>query len=103
MKRLTARAIVTLQLLTLPLVCISAPPADTFVPGVHYYFSDFNPEQRPWEPGQSLNIEEVFKNYQYYEIVFVEGGDEIIVSQYVRGAKVGTEKYFRSPDGSLRK
>lgn len=97
------RTFILLQLLVWPFLGAAASPGGQFTPGVPYYFNDFNPEQRPWEPGQSLNIEEVFKNYQYYEVVFVEGGNEIIVSQYVRGEKVGTEKYFRLPDGSLRK
>jgi hypothetical protein len=87
----------------LPLVAGAATPADKFMPGTPYYFESFDPGLQPWEPGQPLNIEEVFKNYQYYEIVFDQRGDEITVSQYVRGVKTRTGKYSKLPDGSLGK
>lgn len=81
----------------------AASLADKFSPGTPYYFGSFDPVQRPWEPERNLNIEEVFKNYQYYEIMLDQGGKEITVSQYIRGNKVGSEKYLVLPDGSLRK
>ena len=93
---------VFLLLMFANLVC-AASFADKFTPGTLYYFNDFDPGQRPWEPGQFLNFEEVFKNYQYYEIVFNQDGSEITVSRYLRGSKEGSEKYFILPDKSLRK
>jgi len=77
--------------------------ADKFTPGTSYYFDHFDPGQRPWEPGQYLNIEEVFKNYQYYEIVFDQDGNGITVYRYLRGSKEGSEKYLVLPDKSLQK
>ena len=48
----------------------AASLAEKFQPGVPYYFENFDPAMKPWDPGQDLNIEEVFKNYVYYEIIF---------------------------------
>jgi hypothetical protein len=83
----------------------SAPsPADKFTPGVPYYFNDFNPGQQPWEPGQYLNIEEVYNNYQYYEIVFDQDGKGITVNRFLRGSKESSEKKcLVLSDKSLRK
>lgn len=94
------RAIALFCLLMLPFSAASA--ADQLVPGTPYYFDSFNPEQRPWAPGQHLNIEEVFKNYQYYEVVFDRDGDGVTVNHYIRGSRAGSEKYRVLPDGSLQ-
>ncbi len=90
-------------LLTLPFAASAASLVDKMAPGVSYYYEYFDPEQRPWKPGWNLNIEEVFKNYQYYEIVLDQNGKEITVSQYIRGSKAGSEKYLVLPDGVLQK
>ncbi|MBS4098460.1 MAG: hypothetical protein KGZ83_16685 [Sulfuricella sp.] len=74
-----------------------------FEPGTPYYFENFDPAQNPWEPGQDLNIEEVFKNYQYFEIVFSRDGKEITVSKFIQNRRNVTEKYLVLPDRSLRK
>lgn len=76
---------------------------DQLTPGMPHYFEHFDPTQKPWEPGQGLNIEEVFKNYQYYEIVLDQGGKEITVNHFIRNNKAGSEKYLLLPDRSLRK
>lgn len=68
-----------------------------------HYFEHFDPEKNPWQPGQSLNIEEVFKNYQYYEIHFLKQGTEIQVQRYINNQRDGTERYQVMPDGSLEK
>ena len=90
-------------LLALPPLAGAVSLADQLTPDTPYYFDNFDPGQRPWEPGQHLNFEEVFKNYQYYEIVFGRGNREITVNQYLRGSKAGSEIYRILPDGSLRK
>jgi len=77
--------------------------ADSYTPGASYYFDHFDPGQKPWEPGQYLNIEEVFKNYQYFEIVFDRDGKGITVYRYLRGSKEGSEEYQLLPDNSLQK
>lgn len=81
----------------------AASLADKFTRGTPYYFDSFDPGQKPWEPGQCLNLEEVFKNYQYYEIVFDQDGKGITVNRYLHGSKASSEKYLVLPDKSLRK
>lgn len=92
-----------LFLFLLPFAVSAAALADMLTPGMPYYFDSFDPGLHPWKPGQHLNIEEVFKNYQYYEIALDRDGKELTVNQYIRGDKVGSETYLRLPDGSLRK
>lgn len=77
--------------------------AAAFEPGTPYYFDNFDPAQKPWEPGQDLNIEEVFKNYQYFELTFSKDGKEITVSRFIQNKRKDTEKYQVMPDRSLRK
>lgn len=97
------RIVAALYLLVLPFAASAATLANEFTPGTPYYFDSFDPGQQPWKPGRHLNIEEVFKNYQYYEIVLDREGREITVNQYIRGVKTGSERYLELPDGSLRK
>ena len=92
-----------LLLLVFPNASSAAPLADKFTPGTPYYFDHFDPWQKPWEPGQYLNIEEVLKNYQYFEIVFDQDGKGITVYRYLRGNREDTEKYLVLPDRSLQK
>jgi hypothetical protein len=62
------------------------------------------PWAKPWQPGQSLNIEEVFKNYQYYEIRFLKQGAEIQVQRYIQNQPAGSREGYRiKPDGTLDK
>jgi hypothetical protein len=90
-------------LLALPHATSAASIADKFTPGIPYYFNDFDPGQKPWEPGQYLNLEEVFKNFQYFEIVFDQDGKGVAVNRYLRGSKESSEKYLVLPDKSLRR
>lgn len=75
----------------------------SFASDTPYYFEQFDPQQKPWQPGHGLNIEEVFKNFQYYEILFHKNRQEIQVNHYVQGSKEGSERYRIEPDGSLEK
>jgi hypothetical protein len=92
-----------LFMLAFPHVASANTLADKFTPGTPYYFDNFDPGRKPWEPGQYLNIEEVYKNYQYYEIVFDQDGKGITVNRFLRGNKESSEKYLVLPDTSLRK
>ena len=96
------RIIAALFLFALPAATGAASLADRFAPGVLYYFESFDAGQRPWAPGQELNIEEVFKNYQYYEIMFERDGKGITVNRYARGSRADSEKYRILPDGALQ-
>lgn len=98
-----SRILAALFLLTLSNAASAASPADIFIPGTPYYFNDFDPGHQPWESGKYLNLEEVYKNYQYYEIVFDQDGKGITVTRFLRGGKESSEKYLVLPDKSLRK
>ncbi|MBI4936773.1 MAG: hypothetical protein HY846_00885 [Nitrosomonadales bacterium] len=74
---------------------------ERFVPGMPYYFDVFDPAQKPWKPGYDLNYEEVFKNYQFYEIIFSPSGTEMTVNRYIHNNKTDSERYQINPDGSL--
>lgn len=99
----TARVVAAFCLLTLTSAAGAASLADRLAPGTPHYFDSFDATRQPWEPGQPLNIEEVFKNYQYYEILLDRDGKAIVVNQYIRGSKAASEKYLVLPDGSLQK
>lgn len=75
----------------------------SFEPDLPHYFEHFDAGQKPWLPGQSLNIEEVFKNYQYFEIYFLKQGSEIKVRRYINNRKDHEERFRILPDGSLEK
>ncbi|MEO8333018.1 MAG: hypothetical protein ABI479_11355 [Gallionella sp.] len=98
-----SHVLAALLLFSLPHAGIAASLADKFTPGTSYYFDEFDPEQNTWEPGQYLNIEEVFKHYQYYEIVFDQDGKGITVNRYLHGSRERSERYLIMPDKSLRK
>lgn len=70
-------------------------------PGESYYFDSFDPTLKPWNPGVGLNIEEVYKNYLYYEVVVDKTGRGITVNSYIQNAKDRSDKYLIRPDGSL--
>ncbi|MDP1995994.1 MAG: hypothetical protein Q8J90_02245 [Gallionella sp.] len=99
----TARVVAAFCLLTLTSAAGAASLADKLAPGTPHYFDSFDAGRQPWEPGQPLNIEEVFKNYQYYEILLGRDGKEMVVNHYIRGSKAASEKYRVLPDGSLQK
>lgn len=97
--------IVALLLLITAVAAGAAPDVHPhkLIPGSKYYFDNFDPEQKPWNPGRDLNIEEVFKNYQYVEIVLDQDGRGITVTHFIQGGKKDTVKYLLMPDGSLSK
>ena len=79
----------------------AASLAEKFQPGVPYYFESFDPAMKPWDPGQDLNIEEVFKNYVYFEIIFDKSGREITVNRYLQNRKERSDRFLVRPDRSL--
>ena len=79
----------------------AASLAEKFQPGAPYYFESFDPAMKPWDPGQDLNIEEVFKNYDYYEIIFDKSGREITVNHYLQNRKERSDRFLIRPDRSI--
>lgn len=85
-------------------VIMNAASAElSFEPDTPHYFEHFDPEQKPWQPGQALNIEEVFKNYEYYEVRFLRQGAEIQVRRFINNQLNGDAHYRILSDGSLKK
>lgn len=85
------RVVASFCLFALMTAAGAATPAVSFTPETSHYFNRFDPSQRPWEPGQPLNIEEVFKNYQYFEILLDRDDQGMVVNQYIRGSKTSSE------------
>ncbi len=80
-----------------------ASAAGHFEPNTPYYFDTFEPAKKPWSPGQELNYEEVFKNYQYFEIIFAPSGKDITVNHYIQNNQKDSEQYLLNSDGSISK
>ena len=95
------RIVAALCAALLSLAAEAATALDRFQPGTPYYFEHFDPAMKPWEPGQDLNIEEVFKNYIYYEIVFDPSGRGITVNRYLQNRKERSDRFLLRPDRSL--
>jgi hypothetical protein len=74
-----------------------------WVPGTTYYFDEFDPKRKQWLPRESRNLEEVFKNYQYVEIVLDSDGSTITVTQYVQGRNKQVTRYRILPERGLQK
>lgn len=75
----------------------SAASTHTFEPGIPYYFDELNSESVPWQPGPERNLEEVFKNYQYFEMVFDDDGRIFTARRYIKGT-IHDEQRFRVLD-----
>lgn len=75
--------------------------AEEFVPDTPYLFETFDPQQKPWTPGRDMNIEEVFKNYEYFEVLFGRDGGLLKVSTIRQGKRSEVRYFRRLPDGGL--
>jgi len=99
--RLGVRIAAAIMAILFSLGASAASLAEKFQPGVPYYFENFDPVVKPWDPGQDLNLEEVFKNYVYYEIIFDRSGGEITVNRYLQNRKERSDRFLVRPDLSL--
>ncbi len=66
-----------------------------------YYYDEFDPHRMPWAPGEERNIEEVFKNYRYYAIVYSQDGSRLSVTEYVQGKAKDVIDYQHDAHGRL--
>ncbi len=69
--------------------------------GEPHYYDEFNPALIPWAPAQERNIEEVFKRYEYYSIVYSDNGAQLAVTHYLKGTVADVSRWRRRPDGAL--
>ncbi len=66
-----------------------------------HYYDEFNPALKPWAPAQERNIEEVFKRYEYYSILYSDDDARLTVTHYLKGAVADVSHWRRQPDGAL--
>lgn len=83
------------------LVTVNASAAEKCRPNTPYYFSEFHPAS--WKVEDELNYEEVYKNFEYFEVSFNNSCDEITVKRYMKGQFDSIEKYKVDSDGSIKK
>jgi mono/diheme cytochrome c family protein/DNA-binding beta-propeller fold protein YncE len=70
--------------------------------GIPHYYDEFNPGLKPWQPAGERNFEEVFKNYQYYAVVYADDEQSLTVTHTIKGAAATVTVYKSLPDGSLQ-
>jgi mono/diheme cytochrome c family protein len=66
------------------------------------FYAEFNPELKPWKPAVERNLEEVFKNYQYYAISENPTQRTLTVVHYREGEVAEVTRYRLQPDGALQ-
>ncbi len=71
-------------------------PVDT-----HCYLTDFKPANFPWPPSDCLNVEEVFKNYKYYETELNWPQRKLTVKMIVSGQLQQTDQYKVTKENTL--
>jgi len=69
--------------------------------GSPHYYTEFNPDLHPWQAAEEKNFEEVFKNYEYFAIVYTNAGADLEVSHYVKGAVADVSHWQLQPGGKL--
>lgn len=70
-------------------------------PGASYFTDEFDATHVPWWPGPERNVEEVFKNFEYFEIVLGQDRGTISVMRHRIGHEPETKKFTLSPTGGL--
>lgn len=84
-------------ILTLTVLAVALPAsADT-----PHYYTEFNSGLIPWRAPEEKNYEEVFKNHEYFTIVYSDDGTSLEVSHYLKGAVEDVSHWRLQPDGAL--
>ena len=83
------------------LVTVNVSAAEKCRPNASYYFSEFN--SASWKVENEVNFEEVYKNFEYFEVIFNKSCDEITVKRYKKGEFDSSEKYKVDSNGSIQK
>jgi mono/diheme cytochrome c family protein/DNA-binding beta-propeller fold protein YncE len=66
-----------------------------------YYYDEFDPDRVPWAAAEERNIEEVFKNYRYFAIVYSTDGSRLTVTEYIQGKAKSVNDYQLDASGRL--
>jgi mono/diheme cytochrome c family protein len=65
------------------------------------YYENFDPHKVPWVAPAEKNIEEVFKNYRYYSIRYIDDDEHLEVTEHLKGDAVSVTRYRRDAAGAL--
>ncbi len=85
------------------LVLLSSLYAGQLSPGGKpHYYDTFDPALSPWQAPQERNIEEVFKRYEYFAIVYSDDGKQLAVTRHRKGQQDSMSQWQRLDDGSLQ-
>jgi hypothetical protein len=68
----------------------------------HCFLKEFSSQVFPWDKSDCLNIEEVFKNYQYYETMYLEKERLLVVKKVVFGQLQMTMHYQITDENQLQ-
>jgi mono/diheme cytochrome c family protein len=98
-----ARCLVAWLILAAFTSCPAAASESDGIPGDgSHYYSEFDPSSSPWSPAPEKNLEEVYRNYQYYTIEYSDRGRLLKVTHYINGTAAGITTWRRDANGSLQ-
>jgi mono/diheme cytochrome c family protein/DNA-binding beta-propeller fold protein YncE len=80
-------------------ISVTALPASAGSP--QHYYTEFDSDLHPWQAAEEKNFEEVFKNYEFFAIAYTNGGADLEVSHYIKGAVADVSHWQLQPDGTL--
>ncbi len=66
-----------------------------------HYYTEFDSGLIPWQAPEEKNFEEVFKNYEYFAIVYSNDGADLTVSHYIKGVVADVSHWQLQPNGAL--
>ena len=71
--------------------------------GISYYSDEYSTHNNISQLGEEKNIEEVYQNYNYYEVIFDDQERIVIFKAYEKGVVEFTETYSYDAGGNLAK
>ena len=84
--------IVLATLAAFPLTPMAKP--ERIKPGIPYYSDKYETIDGRYELGEEKNLEEVYKNYNYYEAVYDKKGRVVIFNAFKKGMIEFSEVYY---------
>jgi len=100
---LSLRAVLAASLVLTPCTLVAPASArpETIRAGVSYYSDELIESGSVRDIGAERNYEEVFKLYNYYEVVYDESERVVRCLEYKRGDVIREDTYRYAADGSL--
>jgi mono/diheme cytochrome c family protein len=84
------------------LACVLYAAAFSASADTAHYYTEFDSGLNPWKAPEEKNFEEVFKNYEYFTIVYSNDGADLTVSHYIKGVVADVSHWQLQPDGALQ-